>query len=340
MDKNSKSKGFLGRFSFEKKENNAEENNKDHDQAGKEKVGFFQRLKSSLRKTHEILVTPVDELILGRKKFDEGTFEGIEEILLTSDVGPQTALSLIQKVQKKVGYGEYDKENLLREYLKEEILAILAERQDPLDISQSQPFVIMVIGVNGSGKTTTIAKLAHQMHSQGKKVLLAAADTFRAAGIEQLEIWGERVGCEMIKQKKGSDPSAVAYDAIHAALARNVDVVIVDTAGRLHTKVNLMEELKKIKRIMGREYPGSPHEVLLVLDSTTGQNAIAQATMFKEALGYTGIVLTKLDGSAKGGVIVGISNELKIPIRYIGIGEKMEDLREFNAQEFVKALFE
>ena len=303
-------------------------------------MGFFQRLKSSLRKTHEILVTPVDELILGRKKIDEDTFEGLEEILLTSDVGPQTALSLIQKVQKKAGYGEYDKKNVLREYLKEEILAILAERQDPLDISQSQPFVIMVIGVNGSGKTTTIAKLAHQMHSQGKKVLLAAADTFRAAGIEQLEIWGERVGCEMIKQKKGSDPSAVAYDAIHAALARNVDVLIVDTAGRLHTKVSLMEELKKIKRIMGREYPGSPHEVLLVLDSTTGQNAIAQAAMFKKTLGYTGIVLTKLDGSAKGGVIVGISNELKIPIRFIGIGEKMEDLREFNAQEFVEALFE
>ena len=340
MNNDLKSKGFLGRFSFGKKENNEEENNKDNDQGGNEKVGFFQRLKSSLRKTHEILVTPVDELILGRKKIDEDTFEGLEEIMLTSDVGPQTALNLIQKVQKKVGYGEYDKMNLLREYLKEEILAILAERQAPLDISQSQPFVIMVIGVNGSGKTTTIAKLAYQMRSQGKKVLLAAADTFRAAGIEQLEIWGERVGCEMIKQKKGSDPSAVAYDAIHAALARNVDALIVDTAGRLHTKVNLMEELKKIKRIMGREYPGSPHEVLLVLDSTTGQNAISQAKMFKEALGYTGIVLTKLDGSAKGGVIVGISNELKIPIRFIGIGEKMEDLREFNAQEFVEALFE
>ena len=339
MDNNSKSKGFLGRFSFGKKENNAGENNTDNDQPEKGEAGFFQRLKASLRKTHEILVTPVDELILGRKKINEDTFEGLEEILITSDVGPQTALSLMQKVQQKVGYGEYDKSNLLREYLKEEILAILAARQKPLDISRSHPFVIMVIGVNGSGKTTTIAKLAHQLRAQGKKVLLAAADTFRAAGIEQLEIWGERVGCEMIKQKKGSDPSAVAYDAIHAALARNVDVLIVDTAGRLHTKVNLMEELKKIKRILGREYPGSPHEVLLVLDSTTGQNAIAQAAIFKESLGYTGIALTKLDGSAKGGVIVGISNELKIPIRFIGIGEKMEDLQEFNAQEFVEALF-
>ena len=341
MDNDSRTKGFLRQVSFSKNDSDTEEkNNRNNRHHGTEKVGFFQRLKVSLKKTHEILVTPVDELVLGRKKIDENTFEGLEEILLTSDVGPQTALSLIQKVQKKAGYGEYNKTNFLKEYLKEEILAILAERQAPLDISQAKPFVIMVIGVNGSGKTTTIAKLAHQIQSQKKKVLLAAADTFRAAGIEQLGIWGERVGCEMIKQKKGSDPSAVAYDAIHAALARNVDVLIVDTAGRLHTKINLMEELKKIKRIMGREYPGSPHEVLLVLDATTGQNAISQATMFKETLGYTGIVLTKLDGSAKGGVIVGISNELKIPIRFIGVGEKMEDLQEFNAQEFVEALFE
>ena len=340
MENNSKPTSFFSRFYFGKNNFNSGENDKNNNQSGeKEKVGFFQRLKTSLKKTHEVLVTPVDELILGRKKINGDTFEGLEEILITSDVGPQTALSLIQKVQKKVGYGEYNKTNLLRDYLKVEMLTILAERQEPLNISQTKPFVILVIGVNGSGKTTTIAKLANQIKSQGKKVLLAAADTFRAAGIEQLEIWGERVGCDMIKQKKGSDPSAVAYDAIHAALARNIDVLIVDTAGRLHTKVNLMEELKKIKRIMGREYPGSPHEVLLVLDSTTGQNSISQAKMFKEALGYTGIVLTKLDGSARGGVIVGISNELKIPIRFIGIGEKMEDLREFNAQEFVDALF-
>ena len=245
MDKDFKSKGFLGRFSLGKKENNVEKNNKDNDQTGKEKVGFFQRLKSSLRKTHEILVTPVDELILGRKKIDEDTFEGLEEILLTSDVGPQTALSLIQKVQKKGGYGEYDKKESPARIFKRRNSCHPCRGQDNSLYFSVSTFSYPVIGVNGSGKTTTIAKLAHQINSQGKKVLLAAADTFRAAGIEQLEIWGERVGCEMIKQKKGSDPSAVAYDAIDAALARSVDVLIVDTAGRLHTKVNLMEELKR-----------------------------------------------------------------------------------------------
>lgn len=340
MDNDSELKGFFSKFSFRKKDSGSPKNKNNNQSSETEEKGFFQRLRLSLKKTHEILVTPVDEIILGRKRIDEDVFDNLEEILITSDVGPKTALDLICRVQEKIKHGEYNETDLIKDYLKEEILGILLARQEPLDISQSKPFVIMVIGVNGSGKTTTIAKLANQMKSQGKKVLLAAADTFRAAGIEQLEVWGERVGCEMIKQKKGTDPSAVAYDAVHAALARNVDVLIVDTAGRLHTKVNLMEELKKIKRIMGRESPGSPHEVLLVLDSTTGQNAISQAKMFKESLGYTGIVLTKLDGSAKGGVIVGISGELKIPIRYIGIGEKMDDLREFNAREFVEALFE
>jgi len=345
MGKESENKGFFGRLFGRSAPELVEAKDKadrdSHQTEGeREKKGFFQRLKDSLKKTHEILVTPVDELILGRKKLDEDTFESLEEILITSDVGPKTALSLIKKVQERVGYGEYNKTNLLRVYLKEEILKILSARQELLNFSSIKPFVIMVIGVNGSGKTTTIAKLAYQLQSQGKSVLLAAADTFRAAGIEQLEVWAKRLGCEMVKQKKGADPSAVAYDAIHAALARKVDVLIVDTAGRLHTKVNLMEELKKIKRIMGREYQGAPQEILLVLDSTTGQNAIAQTRMFQEAVGCTGIVLTKLDGSAKGGVIVGISNEFKIPIRFIGIGEKMEDLREFNAQEFVEALFE
>lgn len=302
--------------------------------------GFFQRLRSSLKKTHDILVTPVDELVLGRKKIDQDTFESLEEILITSDVGPQTALWLIERVQQRVKHGEFDQASRLRAYLREEIFAILSRHQGGLDISSARPFVVMIIGVNGSGKTTTIAKLANQFKARGKKVLLAAADTFRAAGIEQLEIWGERVGCDVVKQTKGSDPSAVAFDAVHAARARNVDLLIVDTAGRLHTKVNLMEELKKIRRIMGREYPGAPHEVLLVLDATTGQNAISQAKMFKQALGCTGLVLTKLDGSAKGGVIIGISNELHLPIRYIGIGEKMDDLQEFNAKEFVEALFE
>ena len=338
MSKNSTSRGLLKKIFSPKKPSGGEEKGKPKTQE-KNNKGFFQKLRSSLRKTHEVLVTPVDELILGKKTIDEDTFESLEEILITSDVGPQTALNLINRVQERIKHGEYNKANLIRDYLKEEILQILSARQEPLDISQAKPFIIMVIGVNGSGKTTTIAKMANQMKSQGKQVLLAAADTFRAAGIEQLEIWGNRVGCEVIKQKKGSDPSAVAYDAVHAAKARGVDVLIVDTAGRLHTKINLMEELKKLKRIMGREHPGAPHETLLVLDATTGQNAISQAKMFKQSLGYTGITLTKLDGSAKGGVIVGICGELKIPIRCIGIGEKMTDLREFDARDFVGALF-
>jgi len=197
----------------------------------------------------------------------------------------------------------------------------------------------MVVGVNGGGKTTTIGKIAHHFSSQGKKVLIGAADTFRAAAVEQLEIWANRVGADLIKQSKGSDPSAVAFDSIHAAKAREMDLVFIDTAGRLHTKVNLMEELKKVKRIIGREYPGAPHEILLVLDATTGQNAISQAKLFNEAIGVTGIALTKLDGTAKGGIIVGITEELKIPLRYIGVGEGIDDLKEFNATEFVQALF-
>jgi fused signal recognition particle receptor len=197
----------------------------------------------------------------------------------------------------------------------------------------------MVVGVNGVGKTTTIGKIAHQYSSQGKKILIGAADTFRAAAVEQLEIWATRVGADFIKQSKGSDPSAVAFDSIHAAKARNIDLVFIDTAGRLHTKTNLMEEIKKVKRIVGRECPGAPHEILLVLDATTGQNAISQAQLFSEAIGVTGIVLTKLDGTAKGGIIIGITEEMKIPIRYIGIGEEIDDLKEFNAEEFVHALF-
>lgn len=338
MENNSEKKRFFSRFTFQK--NPTHDNKIPQPAAEEKKSGFLTRLRSQLKKTHEILVTPVDELVLGKKKIDEETFENLEEILITSDVGPRAALDLIERVQKKVKYGEYDKADRIRNYLKDEILQILAARQQSLDTSKATPFVIITLGVNGSGKTTTIAKLANQFQSEGKKVLLAAADTFRAAAIEQLEVWGGRLGCDVIKQKKGSDPSAVAFDAVHAAKARKADVLIIDTAGRLHTKVNLIEELKKIKRIIEREHPGAPHESLLVLDATTGQNAISQAKTFRETLGYTGIILTKLDGSAKGGVIVGICDELEIPIRYIGIGEQMDDLREFNAREFVDALFD
>jgi len=248
---------------------------------------------------------------------------------------------LIENVQQSLKRGELQDPEKIKDFIKGEIFTILkrGEKLLHIDFSQTRPFVMMVVGVNGGGKTTTIGKIAYQYSSQGKKVLIGAADTFRAAAIEQIEIWARRAKADLIKQSKGSDPSAVAFDSIHAAKARDVDLVFIDTAGRLHTKVNLMEELKKIKRIVGREHLGAPHEVLLVLDATTGQNAISQARLFHEAVGVTGIALTKLDGTAKGGIIVGITEELKIPIRYIGIGEGVDDLREFNATEFVQALF-
>jgi fused signal recognition particle receptor len=253
----------------------------------------------------------------------------------------KTSSQLIEGVQKGLKRGELQEPEKVRDFIKQEIFRILKSGEKPLmiDFSQTKPFLLMVVGVNGVGKTTTIAKIARHYSSQGKKVLIGAADTFRAAAVEQLEIWAKRVGADLIKQSKGSDPSAVAFDSVHAAKARNVDLVFIDTAGRLHTKVNLMEELKKVKRIIARECPGAPHEVLLVLDATTGQNAISQAKLFNEAIGVTGIALTKLDGTAKGGIIIGITEELKIPVRYIGVGEGMDDLREFNASEFVQALF-
>jgi fused signal recognition particle receptor len=304
-----------------------------------EKIGFFQRLKEGLFKTHQGLVGKVDQLIAGKNKIDDSLLAELEEILITSDIGVKTTQELVEHVTAKVRRKELETADLLKKSLQEEMFSILRQQEKPLDVSAARPFTIIVIGVNGTGKTTTIGKMARKYKALGKSVLLVAADTFRAAAIEQLEIWGQRVGCEVIKQKSGADPSAVVFDALKAAKSRGTDVLIVDTAGRLHTKINLMEELKKINRIMGRELPGAPHEMLLVLDATTGQNAIAQARMFNEAVGVTGIVLTKLDGTAKGGIIIGISDELKIPLRYIGIGEKLDDLREFNARDFVEALF-
>ncbi len=304
-----------------------------------EKKGFFQRLKDGLVKTHQGMVSKIDELVAGKRKIDDALLEELEEILISSDIGVTTTQELLAKVTEKVKRKELEDAAQLKKALQEEMFLILNEQQKPIEISAARPFVMMVIGVNGTGKTTTISKMAQKFKEQGKSVLLVAADTFRAAAIEQLEIWGKRTGCEVIKHKGGSDPSAVVFDALKAGKARGSDVILVDTAGRLHTKVNLMEELKKIKRIMARELPGSPHEVLLVLDATTGQNAISQAKLFGEELGVTGLVLTKLDGTAKGGILIGISDELKIPIRYIGIGEKVDDLREFNARDFVEALF-
>jgi fused signal recognition particle receptor len=304
-----------------------------------EKKGFFHRLKEGLLKTHQSMVSKIDQLVAGKRKIDDSLLDELEEILITSDIGVKTTHQLLNQVTEKVRRKELEDADQLKKALQEQMFLILNRQEKALDTSAVRPFVIMVIGVNGTGKTTTISKIAQKLKGQGKSVLLAAADTFRAAAIEQLEVWGQRVGCEVIKHQSGSDPSAVVFDALKAGKARGSDVIIVDTAGRLHTKVNLMEELKKIKRVMARELPNSPHEILLVLDATTGQNAISQAKMFDKELGVTGIVLTKLDGTAKGGILISISDELKIPIRFIGIGEKVDDLREFNARDFVDALF-
>lgn len=303
--------------------------------------GLFEKLKESLSKTHQGFVEKIDQLLTGRKSIDQDFLDELEGLLFSADLGVKTTSQLIEGVQTGLKRGELQEPERVKDFIRQEILRILQMGEKPLsiDFSQTKPFLFMVVGVNGVGKTTTIAKIAHQYSSQGKKVLFGAADTFRAAAVEQLEVWARRVRADLIKHSKGSDPSAVAFDSVHAAKARNVDLVFIDTAGRLHTKVNLMEELKKVKRIIAREYPGAPHEILLVLDATTGQNAISQAKLFHEAIGVTGIALTKLDGTAKGGIIIGITDELKIPIRYIGVGEGMDDLREFNASEFVQALF-
>ncbi len=302
---------------------------------------FFERLRQGLSKTRTGLTGRLDQLILGSKEINEALLEELEEILFTSDLGVATTQELVDLVQRGVARKELDNPEKLKGALKDHIRSFLhvpeIEHKSP---GPGEPLVIMVIGVNGVGKTTTIGKAAHHFMATGKDVMLVAADTFRAAAIEQLEIWGERVGAEVIKQKPEADPSAVVFDAISAAASRKTDVVIIDTAGRLHTKSNLMDELRKIHRVTGRKLPGAPHEVWLVLDATTGQNAISQAEMFHKALGVTGIILTKLDGTAKGGIVVGISNQLGLPIRFIGIGEKVDDLRPFDGEEFVKAIFD
>ncbi len=302
--------------------------------------GFFERLKEGLAKTHLGFVSKIEQLLTGRTNVDDELIEDLEEALILSDIGVATTQRIIEHLEESVARKELQDPAQIKHYLKREIQELLQGSEKRLEPEREKPFVILVIGVNGTGKTTTIGKMASKFRAQGKDVLLVAGDTFRAAAIEQLEIWGERSGCEIIKHASGADPSAVMYDAIHAAASRNVDVVIADTAGRLHTKKNLMEELKKMVRIIAREMPGAPHEILLVIDATTGQNAVSQAKLFNEGVGITGLILTKLDGTAKGGIIVGIANDLKIPVTYIGIGEQVEDLREFHAKEFVEALFE
>jgi len=299
--------------------------------------GVLRGLRDGLAKTRKDLSDRIGSLVLG-EKIDEAFLDELEEALISSDAGAQTASAVLADLKERFQRNELSSPAQVRERLKQILFETLSSSFSPFSLTSS-PYTILMIGVNGTGKTTTIGKLAHRLRHEGKSVILAAADTFRAAASEQLSIWGERAGIPVIKHREGADPGAVVFDAVSAARARAADVLIVDTAGRLHTKSNLMEELKKAKRIMSREIPGAPHEVLLVLDANTGQNALVQAKMFNEALGITGIVLTKLDGTAKGGIVFAISRELSIPVKFVGIGEAIEDLRDFDPKEFVEALF-
>ncbi len=305
-----------------------------------ESKGFFERLKAGLARTRNAFIKNIDDILLGERVISQNLFEELEETLIMADVGPVFTYELIEKMKEQAKRNKLGDAEILRKVLRDAITDTLRKSEAPLQIPTNELFTIMVVGVNGTGKTTTIGKLANTLKKDGTSVMLVAADTFRAAAIEQLEVWSQRVNAPLIKQKTGADPSAVVFDAIVAAKARKADAVIIDTAGRLHTKVNLMEELKKMKRIIERDLPGAPHEILLVLDATTGQNAVVQAKMFNDEIGVTGIILTKLDGTAKGGVIIGIARELNIPIRYIGIGERLDDLKIFKTAEFVDALFE
>ncbi len=309
--------------------------------AGKKKKSLFSRLTEKLGKTRETFTYQLDALFLGKKEIDTEMLDELEEILITADLGVGTTQELLENARRKVKRKELYDPQSLKKTLKVQIKKLINENeQDATLVMPSKgPFVIMVIGVNGVGKTTTIGKIAKKFQMSGSSVMLVAADTFRAAAVSQLKIWGERSNIPVIAHKDGADPSSVVFDALGIAQSKNIDVVLVDTAGRMHTKDNLMEELKKIKRVMGKKLKGAPHEIMLVIDATTGQNGISQARLFDDAVGVTGITLTKLDGTSKGGIVANICKELQIPIRFIGIGEKMDDLRDFNADEFVDALF-
>ncbi|MED1785257.1 signal recognition particle-docking protein FtsY [Brevibacillus fortis] len=301
-----------------------------------------QKFTDGLAKTRDLLVEKVEDLVRRYKKIDDDFFDELEEILITSDVGVNTVMELIDDLRTEVRKQKIENAIDLQPILSEKLVALLKNddaADTTLNVEDGRLNVILFVGVNGVGKTTTIGKMAHMFKQQNKKVLLAAGDTFRAAAIEQLEVWGERVGVDVIKQQQGSDPAAVIYDAIQAAKSRQVDVLLCDTAGRLQNKVNLMEELAKVHRVLQRELPGAPHEVLLVLDATTGQNALSQAKTFGQSAGVTGLVLTKLDGTAKGGIVIAIRNELNIPVKYVGLGERMDDLQQFDPEQFVHALF-
>lgn len=305
--------------------------------------GKKEKLDNGLEQTRQNVFNKISRAIIGKSKVDEEVLDHLEEALVTSDVGVETTLRIIERLETRIARDKYMNTNELNSILCEEISSLLAENEtsqinDFTAELPSKPYVIMVVGVNGVGKTTTIGKLAYQFKNAGKKVYLGAADTFRAAAIEQLEIWGERIGVPVVKQKMGSDPASVAYDTLSSAKANGADVVIIDTAGRLHNKINLMNELSKIKNVMQKIVPDAPHEILLVLDGSTGQNAYEQAKQFSKATQINALAITKLDGTAKGGVVIGISDQFKIPVKYIGIGEGMDDLQLFDKQLFVKSL--
>lgn len=303
--------------------------------------GFFGKLRERLSKTRGGFVERVKGVFRGRLRVDEDVFEQLEEILIEADLGVETTMRVLEDMRKTAREQRIESAEGLYKVLEDELGQLLAQGDHSASfMTESKPHVTLITGVNGTGKTTTAGKLAAKLKAEGKSVLLGAADTFRAAAADQLAIWSERTGANLIRHKEGADPAAVAYDSIEAAIAREVDCVLIDTAGRLHTKVNLMEELKKIQRVLKKRLPDAPHEVLLVLDATTGQNGLQQARVFTEALNVTGIVLTKLDGTAKGGIVVAIQRELGIPIKFIGVGEAVEDLQPFNPKEFVEALFE
>lgn len=301
--------------------------------------GFVSRLKRGLSRTSDSLFEGMGSLLLGAKEIDSDLFEELESRLLMADVGVEATVEIIESLTRRVSRKELTRPEAMQGALKEELLALLEPCQKPLDVTSNKPFVILVVGVNGVGKTTTIGKLAKRFGQQGHEVMLAAGDTFRAAAVEQLQVWGERNAVPVVAQHTGADSASVIYDSVQAAKARGVDVLIADTAGRLHNKDNLMDELEKVVRVMGKLDSSAPHEVLLVLDAGTGQNALAQASHFQKVVGVTGLCLTKLDGTAKGGVIFAIAKKLSLPIRYIGVGEAVDDLRPFDAGQFIEALF-
>lgn len=306
---------------------------------------LFQKLKSGLSKTRETFVGKVQRIVTAKSTIDQEMIDELEEVLIGSDVGVNATENIIKNIRRRVKEEKYQSSEELTRLLRDEIAQTLriGSKNDEGGMTipqQPRPYVIMIVGVNGVGKTTTIGKLAHRFRSDGLKVVIGAADTFRAAANEQLEIWAKRANVDVVQQARGADPASVAFDTLNAARSRNADVVIIDTAGRLHTRVNLMEELKKIKRVLDKQMPGAPNEILLVLDATTGQNGLQQAKQFTEATGITGIILTKLDGTAKGGIVLAINQELDIPVKYVGVGEKLDDLQPFDRKAFVDALFE